>query len=49
MKIFHEVKKLPEEFVEKEDAPLEEMQKIEVKESDIIEENSKKEENIESE
>ncbi len=49
MKIFHEVKKLPEEFVEKEDPPLEEMQKIEVKESDIIEENSKKEENIESE
>ncbi len=49
MKIFHEVKKLPEEFVEKEDAPLEEMQKIEVKESEIIEENSKKEENIESE
>ena len=49
MKIFHEVKKLPEEFVEKEDASLEEMQKIEVKESDIIEESSKKEENIESE
>ncbi len=49
MKIFHEVKKLPEEFGEKEDAIVEEMQKIEVTESDMIEENSKKEEDIEIE
>ncbi len=47
MKIFHEAKKIPEEFVEKEDVAVEEMQKIEAKESDVIEENSKKEENIE--
>lgn len=47
MKIFHEAKKIPEEFVEKEDVAVEEMQKIEAKESDVIEENSKKEENVE--
>ena len=43
------MKKLPEEFGEKEDAIVEEMQKIEVTESDMIEENSKKEEDIEIE
>lgn len=47
MKIFHEAKKIPEEFVEKEEVAGEEMQEIEAKESDIIEENSKKEENVE--
>ncbi len=39
MKIFHEAKKIPEEFVEKEEVAGEEMQEIEAKESDIIEEN----------
>lgn len=47
MKIFHEAKKIPEEFVEKEEVAGEEMQEIEARESDIIEENSKKEENVE--
>lgn len=49
MKIFHEAKKIPEEFVEKEEVAGEEMQEIEARESDIIEENSKKEENVEIE